>query len=105
MARARGLTEGDEAVWALFASRVRALPGRRVVVASPEVAPSEAVAPRKPRAAEPATPPPTRRAPLGIGGQPPGVDTATWQRFSRGNLNSVRKLDLHGMTAQHAFAA
>src|SRR5580658_2363717 len=86
-ARARNLTDSDEAAWALFASRVRALPGRRAAVAPP------------------AAPPPTRRAPLGIGGQPPGVDTATWQKFYRGNLNSVRKLDLHGMTAQHAFAA
>jgi DNA-nicking Smr family endonuclease len=43
--------------------------------------------------------------PLGIDGQPPGVDTATWRRLHRGQLDSVRKLDLHGMTAQHAFAA
>jgi DNA-nicking Smr family endonuclease len=104
-ARARGLTEGDEAAWALFASRVAALPGRRAAVAPPELPPSETAPPSKRRTAEPIAPPSTRRAPLGVGGQPPGVDTATWQRFYRGNLNSVRKLDLHGMTAQHAFAA
>jgi DNA-nicking Smr family endonuclease len=48
---------------------------------------------------------PSRPTPLGIGAQPPGVDTATWQRFHRGQLGGARKLDLHGMTAQHAFAA
>jgi DNA-nicking Smr family endonuclease len=105
MARARGLTEGDEAAWASFAGRVRALPGRRAV-APLEAAPSEPATPPRPRAtAAPVSPAPARRAPLGIGGQPPGVDTATWQRFYRGRLGSPRKLDLHGMTAQHAFAA
>jgi len=43
--------------------------------------------------------------PLGVGGQPPGVDAASWQRFRRGQLASSRKLDLHGMTAQQAFHA
>jgi DNA-nicking Smr family endonuclease len=42
---------------------------------------------------------------LGVGGQPAGVDTASWQRFRRGQLPSGRKLDLHGMTAQQAFHA
>ncbi len=44
-------------------------------------------------------------APLGVGGQPAGVDAASWQRFRRGQLASARKLDLHGMTAQQAFQA
>ena len=42
---------------------------------------------------------------LDVGGQPAGVDKATWQRFHRGKLGSVRKLDLHGMTAHAAFHA
>lgn len=43
--------------------------------------------------------------PLAIGGPPAGVDKATWQRFRTGKLAAVRKLDLHGMTAQRAFQA
>jgi DNA-nicking Smr family endonuclease len=42
---------------------------------------------------------------LTVGGPPAGVDKATWQRFRTGKLASVRKLDLHGMTAQRAFQA
>jgi DNA-nicking Smr family endonuclease len=48
---------------------------------------------------------PARTASLGVGGHPPGVDTASWQRFRRGQLASARTLDLHGMTAQQAFHA
>jgi DNA-nicking Smr family endonuclease len=43
--------------------------------------------------------------PLAIGAPPAGVDRATWQRFRTGKLAAPRKLDLHGMTAQHAFLA
>jgi DNA-nicking Smr family endonuclease len=108
-ARARGLTEVDAAEWALFARRITALPGRRPVV-SPEPSPRQPAPPDAPsrsiqRVTDHASPLPARPAPLGIGGQPPGVDTATWQRFDRGQLGGTRKLDLHGMTAQHAFAA
>jgi DNA-nicking Smr family endonuclease len=103
-ARVRALTKSDAAVWASFASRIVPLPGR------PPVAISEppAIEPTLPTAARDAVfidRAPARTATLGIGGQPPGVDTATWQRFQRGRLGGGRKLDLHGMTAHHAFAA
>ena len=64
----------------------------------------EAIAPARP---EPPPPPVVkgRLHSLGIGGQPAGVDTGTWQRFHKGKLTAVRKLDLHGMTAQAAFHA
>jgi DNA-nicking Smr family endonuclease len=42
---------------------------------------------------------------LSIGDAPPGLDSATWQRFRTGKLTATRKLDLHGMTAQRAFSA
>jgi DNA-nicking Smr family endonuclease len=108
-ARARALTEVDAAEWALFARRIAPLRGRRA--APPPDASSEVTAEppardlTRPNPGATTSPPPSRPAPLGIGGQPPGVDTATWQRFHRGQLSSTRKLDLHGMTAQHAFAA
>jgi DNA-nicking Smr family endonuclease len=42
---------------------------------------------------------------VAVGDHPGGVDKATWQRFRSGKLASVRKLDLHGQTAQRAFHA
>ena len=48
---------------------------------------------------------PAGGASLAIGAAPAGVDRATWQRFRTGKLAALRKLDLHGMTAQHAFQA
>jgi DNA-nicking Smr family endonuclease len=104
-ARTRKLTETDAAEWAIFAKRLVPLRGRATPVDASEPAstPARAV-PRHPaRAVEKL---PERTAPpLGVGGQPPGIDTASWQRFRRGQLASARKLDLHGMTAQQAFHA
>ena len=103
--RARALTESDAAEWALFAHRIAPLRGRRAAV-RPDIAPPPALVPSSgPRVPDVAPARQAQKTPLGIGGQPAGVDTATWQRFHRGQLTSVRKLDLHGMTAQHAFHA
>jgi len=102
-ARARALTETDAADWALFARRIVPLPGRRSVVVAPDVAEFTAQAGSRTAAAVPVAP--VRPVPIGVGGQPAGVDTATWQRFHRDQLGSTRRLDLHGMTAQHAFQA
>jgi len=112
-ARPRALTERDAAEWASFAQRIAPLRGRRGAVAREAPTPdppvpnreSEPIAPAESRAVDRVSTPAARSIPLGIGGQPPGVDTATWQRFQRGRLSSARKLDLHGMTAQHAFHA
>jgi len=102
--RVRALTQSDAAAWASFASRIVPLRGRPAIVA-PETAVTESAHPAGARDVAFVDRAPARTAPLGIGGQPPGVDTATWQRFQRGRLGGTRKLDLHGMTAHHAFAA
>ncbi len=100
--RPRALTETDEAAWAHYASRIMPLPGRRpftpVETPPPETSPGPAAAIHAPMRS-------VRPIPLAVGGQPAGVDTATWQRFHRGKLGHARKLDLHGMTAQAAFHA
>jgi len=101
-ARTRGLTEGDEADWARFAGRIAPLKGRPAV-APVEVATAAAAPVPARRSASAATPMAVRPVPLDVGGQPPGVDAATWQKFRRGR--ATRKLDMHGMTAQHAFVA
>ncbi len=105
VARATGaarLTEADRAAWAGFT--------RNIVPRS-----GSAEAPPPPAAATPPPPVPGRAAahvppaaavpPLAIGAAAAGVDSATWQRFRTGKLAAQRKLDLHGMTAQHAFHA
>jgi DNA-nicking Smr family endonuclease len=42
-------------------------------------------------------------APIEVGGQPGGLDRATWQRLRAGKLVTERTLDLHGMTVQSAY--
>ncbi len=46
-----------------------------------------------------------RLAPVLVGVQPHGLDTATWERFRSGKLKVDRTLDLHGRTVQAAFHA
>lgn len=104
-ARPRALTETDEAEWARFARLIMPLPGRRRP-SPPAPPPPAAVLPPKPRLLSPKPSTASARpSPLGIGGQPAGLDTASWQRFQRGKLGIPRRIDLHGMTAQHAFHA
>jgi DNA-nicking Smr family endonuclease len=107
--RARRLSDADKASWATYAKLISPLPGKA------GVPPPEPVAPHPPASA--ADLPPRVRVPpiiakprqkpplLAVGEQPGGVDKATWQRFRTGKLATVRKLDLHGMTAQHAHHA
>lgn len=105
-ARARKLTETETAEWTRYAQRIAPLPGRRVAQPSDPASEERSDAARPaPRPIEVAPPHMSRPVPLGIGGQPAGVDAASWQRFRRGQLSSARKLDLHGMTAQQAYHA
>jgi DNA-nicking Smr family endonuclease len=93
------LTDADRALWTSFAGRIRPLARREPVEAGPEPVP---VPPRsRPVAAVPTSRVPP--APLAIGAQPGGVDSATWHRFRSGKLRAARVLDLHGHTAQRAF--
>lgn len=40
---------------------------------------------------------------MAVGDHPGGIDTGTWERFRTGKLPTVRRLDLHGQTAQRAY--
>jgi DNA-nicking Smr family endonuclease len=103
--RRNRLTEAERALWASYAGRIRRLPGRAPLAAAPQPEPRVATQsqPRHPATSRSAaaTPP----APLAVGTQPGGVDTASWQRLRTGKLPTVRTLDLHGYTAQRAFHA
>lgn len=101
--RRRTLSEHDRAEWANYARKIAPLRGTVPVVA-PEMATSE---PPVPRLDEPVRPARTFRSapPVAVGGQPGGIDTSTWKRFSAGKLPTVRRLDLHGQTTQRAFHA
>jgi DNA-nicking Smr family endonuclease len=107
--RARRLTDADKASWAAYARLIAPLPGkaaaRSAETALPEPPPPAADLPPQPRVppliARPRAKPPV----LVVGAQPGGLDSATWQRFRTGKLQAIRKLDLHGMTAQRAFHA
>lgn len=102
--RSRALTEADRAEWAQFVRLIAPLAGRPPS-RSPEAPAPPAILPRRPKPAAPVSASAARAAPVAIGGQPGGVDGATWQRFRRGKLATARKLDLHGMTRQHAYHA
>lgn len=114
MRRRRGtLTAEDHADWARFSDTITPLAGTplagtplvgRQPVPRPVAAPPPAaVLPPWPKAVatRPAARPP--QSAVSIGGQPGGLDSSTWERFRGGKLSTVRRLDLHGMTAQRAF--
>lgn len=109
--RRRLLSEHDRAVWAGYTRHVLPLPG--VAVPVPEAPPAPPPEPPPPAAPTgfaarlllAARAPEPRLPPLAVGMQPPGVDSATWNRFRAGKTPAARTLDLHGRTAQRAFAA
>jgi DNA-nicking Smr family endonuclease len=96
------LTEADRALWAKYTGGMRPLTGRTPIPVRQEPAPTP---PARPRPATPVRSAPSPLAPLAVGAQPGGVDTASWQRLRTGRLPPVRTLDLHGHTAQRAFQA
>jgi DNA-nicking Smr family endonuclease len=102
MGRVPRLTEADRAAWAGF---TRQIAPRSAGAEAPAPPPATTRPPTVPhRSATPAVAA-RNAAPLTIGAPPAGVDSGTWQRFRTGKLAAARTLDLHGMTAQHAFQA
>jgi DNA-nicking Smr family endonuclease len=107
--RARRLSDADKASWASYTRLISPLPGRAGIPPpqSPSPEPPAPAADLPPRVRVPPVVAKPRQKPplLAVGEQPGGVDKATWQRFRTGKLATVRKLDLHGMTTQHAYHA
>lgn len=100
--RRKALTEADRAEWAAYAQKVRPLPG---VDAPPVPAPPPLIV----TTPTPSPPAKLRRVAgpvaLAVGVNPGGLDAASWNRLRGGKLAPMRTLDLHGRTAQRAFAA
>jgi DNA-nicking Smr family endonuclease len=110
--RPRRLSESDRALWESYASQLvplRGRPGNKPPVPEtppiPVPPPMAPVPQPRPKLAAPGTKTRKMAAPLTVGDQPGGIDSATWQRFRSGKLLAARRLDLHGMTAQRAFHA
>ena len=104
--RPRRLSEADQALWALYTRQIMPLPGKRPLTeAAPPESPLPAPLPPRPRAVAPIAGPRALVPSLSVGEHPGGIDSSTWNRFRSGKLAPVRKLDLHGMTAQRAFVA
>jgi DNA-nicking Smr family endonuclease len=102
--RTRALTTADRDQWETYARTLSPLPGRPIYLppaSTPALAPPVAF----PHAPPAKIKPKAHAKPLDINTQPGGIDTATWQRLRTGKLPVLRKLDLHGMTAQRAFLA
>jgi len=97
----RALTDADRADWEQFANRIKPLPDQPARPGSP---PQADTPPQSVRRA-PSQPTGAFAPRLAIADQPPGLDSATWQRFRTGKLPVSRTLDLHGMTVQRAFHA
>ncbi len=96
------LTDADRALWATYAGSVRPMPGRAPIAVRRE---QTVVSPNTQRTAPPVRAGRVPLAPLSVGAQPGGVDTASWQRLRTGKLSPTRTLDLHGHTAQRAHRA
>jgi DNA-nicking Smr family endonuclease len=108
--RSRRLSDADQALWASYTSQLVPLRGRvgkKQPAPAPPPVPLPVTSERRPRPKVAAQASKSRKmaAPLTVGDQPGGIDTATWQRFRTGKLMAARRLDLHGMTAQRAFHA
>ena len=105
--RRRGrLSEADVQDWALFASKLKPLPGRTLPIPAPVPVGESVAAPPQPLPILALAPRPlVRAAHLQVGLHPGGLDNSSWNKFKSGKLKSMRTLDLHGRTAQRAYHA
>ena len=108
----RRLRESERVLWDAVTRQIRPLRGRRPPSAPPPSAPpvTAPAAGVPPVAAAPPPVPRTTSHPVAsrlveIGTRQPGLDDTSWRRLSNGGLRPQRTLDLHGRTAQNAFAA
>lgn len=100
----RALSEPDRAAWAKLAAGVRPLAGRERAAAAP-IPSAPLVQPPPPSAPQTVLKPAGPLASLVIGAAPAGLDAGSWRRLVAGRMEAQRRLDLHGMTLQHAYAA
>jgi DNA-nicking Smr family endonuclease len=104
MTAERSKTREDLEIWVAYARGVRPLGQRKALVPSHGGSRMSSALPR-PSAAQLQNPRAAPLPPLVIGGQPAGLDHATWQRFRTGRIAPERRLDLHGHTLDRAFHA
>ena len=102
--RLRSLSQADRAVWDTYVRQGGLTPARPL----PPLAETPAE-PTTPPMAKPGPPvanaKPDRSRELAVGDRPDGLDNASWTRLRMGKLAPERVLDLHGRSAQRAFAA
>jgi DNA-nicking Smr family endonuclease len=113
--RSRRLSDRERAEWLSFAQSIGARPLHAAEALAPvAVATTPAVAAEPPSAPSQGKPAPVQTARLAakprpteiaVGEAAAGLDAASWEKLRRGRMRPERKLDLHGRTAQVAFAA
>ncbi|WP_284945226.1 Smr/MutS family protein [Acidisoma cladoniae] len=113
--KARRLSDRERAEWLIFAQAFGAKPLHEMAAAAPPEPPkppAAPVAPPRPTTVAPPAKLPTKadaktRPPpfIEVGGPAAGLDGGSWSRLRKGRTRPERILDLHGATAQSAFAA
>ncbi len=108
----RRLSDPERLLWEAVSRQIQPLKGRQPP-SKPE--PPAAKPPEAPPRSMPSprSMPPPRTMPhpamasrlVEIGSRQPGLDDTSWRMLSNGRLRAQRTLDLHGRTAQTAFAA
>lgn len=106
----RRLSERERAEWLSFAQAIGAKPlavAEALALAALAPAPAAAAPPSGKSVVLPAARPMVPAPPpeISVGSAAAGLDGASWEKLRRGRMRPQRTLDLHGRTAQAAFAA